>query len=262
MDIDILELFNNGQNDGTIEIISSENTCIKCHDFVFEKQCDLGRSKSRFEKNNGQSNVNTITLNYSTKVITLIISKMYSSQFDFKNIDINEIIQLIFVATEIGVKYCDPILDELSELFYIQIKKNNWLDILEQINDHVELEFLKKVITKYFRKKIILPNLLKISNISTSTDPITCPKFDTSNESIANHLKNIFDKEVKKLIEKDKKKKEKEKNKNQISAYQVFIVEHMRKFRSEYPGKSNADYMRMAALAWTDYKNKMLQNTE
>ncbi|XWV25817.1 putative orfan [Tupanvirus soda lake] len=50
MNKELLTLFNNGENNGTIIIYSNEGTEIKCHDFVFQTQCEYGLVKNRFEE--------------------------------------------------------------------------------------------------------------------------------------------------------------------------------------------------------------------
>jgi hypothetical protein len=65
-----------GNNNGTIDFLADDNTLIKCHDFVFESQCYFGSAKIHFQEKQEEEN-NQIILEYPSKIIRLLISKIY-----------------------------------------------------------------------------------------------------------------------------------------------------------------------------------------
>ncbi len=103
----MVKLFNNGDNNGTVVLLSGDGQIIRCHDFVFESQCAFGQAKMHFDshistESKWNSEINnsiqpnySVQLNYSAKIIRLILSKMYSDKYLFSDLDLefDDIIQ-------------------------------------------------------------------------------------------------------------------------------------------------------------------------
>ncbi|XWV24583.1 putative ORFan [Tupanvirus deep ocean] len=186
MNKELLNLFNNGDNNGTIVIHSIEDIQINCHDFVFQSQCEYGLVKNRFEKKSGR--FEPIKLDYSAKLICAIISRMYASEYVFADLDIDEIIELVELAHEIYVKNIDQIVSNLVELFQQHINDDNWAVLLTSVFGNLSMKPLEKVLIDYFYYEILAKNTLVF------------PQVDIANEEIVKVLYDLYEKNNRKPI--------------------------------------------------------------
>ena len=138
----MLELFNNGDNDGTINFIAIDNTVIKCHEFVFRSISAFGEAKINFESNQKQNNHN-IELKYSAKIIRFAVSKMYTDKFVFSDLKPKEIIELVLLMDELCVTNYNQIVSELNKLFKTKLTDKNWIKLLDIVYLHTLLQLLQ-----------------------------------------------------------------------------------------------------------------------
>jgi len=149
MNKDLLKLFNNGDNNGSVELIADDNIVIKCHDFVFKSQCG-------FINDN-----NHIKLMYSSRIIILAVSKMYTNEFVFGDLDINEIIQLILLMDELRINDRNKIVLELDKQFETKLTEKNWARLFNTVYLQKPLHILQETITNYFIHNVLKNNYSK-----------------------------------------------------------------------------------------------------
>jgi hypothetical protein len=179
MNKELLQLFNNGINDGNIEIISNDDVIIKCHDFVLYRQCAYGKIIQQYQSTQ-IFGYKQITLDYPAKIVQTIISRMYSDEFIFCNLGPWEIIELVKLADFLIIKHYDTIVSIVAKLFYRSLTNDNWIGLLEKIyGENIFIKLQMKVL-KYFEKEII-----KYDN--------PFPDISTLREEIIQTLRKIYD---------------------------------------------------------------------
>jgi hypothetical protein len=195
----MLNLFNNGDNNGTIILTAEDNSIIKCHDFVFESQCNYIKAKfdpEPKEKCDSDPRSNDrISLNYPAKAIQQVLSKMYTDEFSFNNLEPTEIIQLVLLIHELDVKNRYEQISELNKLFESKLNENNWLELLDIIYQHSLFKIFQRTIVNYFIHQILIKNTAVFPDITVK------------DANIKKYLLNIFkkfqNKEISKPINKD-----------------------------------------------------------
>ena len=188
MNRDLITLFNNGNNNSTIKIISEEGEKIGCHDFVFETQCSFGVAFTHFESSKRNNDTNDIEVNLSTypsKIIKQLFSKMYSSDYVFSDLNPHEIISMTKLADELVVKNKSDILSELLLLFKKQLANDNWLQLLNDIFNVDIFGGLQNCLVDYFINEILPKDFDQFPDIGETP------------EEVKNFLLNIFEKNKK-----------------------------------------------------------------
>jgi len=179
----MIALFNNGDNNGAIKIISESGEKFGCHDFVFETQCSFGKAFAHFEssKNNDPDDIEVNLPTYSSKIICQLLSKMYSADYVFNNLNPSEIILTIKLVDELVIKNKSDILLELIELFKCQLTNDNWLQLLNDIFGMDIFDDLQKCLVNYFIYEILIKDTSQFPDIGDT------PK------DIYNFLQEIFE---------------------------------------------------------------------
>jgi len=171
----VLELFDNGKNsNNNFIIISNENEEIRCSLYILKNQSRFFKSLSEFNKYKfittdiKYSNYKKTKLNYNSKVIKLLINKMYNSNYVLKNLSTEDILDIIKLIDEILLYYNKyEIIQELEKLFEKLLTLENWLDILKKIYDNDIYKNLKYVIYSYFLNLKIYDNIFDKININS-----------------------------------------------------------------------------------------------
>ncbi|XWV25816.1 putative orfan [Tupanvirus soda lake] len=117
-----------------------------------------------------------------------MISKMYTTKYIFKDLDVNDIVELVGLAHEIYIKNIDLIVSELVELFKENIDEDNWSVLLSSIFGNLSLKSLEKVLFDYFYYEVQAKNTLIF------------PDVDIDNEEIVKVLYDLYDKNNRKPI--------------------------------------------------------------
>lgn len=219
MNKELLLLFNNGLNDGTIEFITNNGSIVKCHDFVFRTQCDYGRIVMAYQTIISGASKQISLTDYSQKIVCAIISRMYSDEYIFDNkLEALEIIEIVKLADFLIVKNFDNCMEYLCKLFYNCLTDNNWLELLERINGEYIFRKLKKKFLEFYEIKIMDQNdmiirtsddkiysmLNKIKDNNNKINSILEIKFRISKlqqKKHSNEADNLIDKEIDALID-------------------------------------------------------------
>ncbi len=178
MNRELLLLFNNGRNNGIIKFITADNTSVNCHDFVYSRQCDYGKFSLEYQPITTNDERKVLLTDYSENIICMVISRMYSDEYVFKDLDPWEIIEIIALADFLMVKYLSDIIADLAEMFYSGLNENNWLKLLEKIHGHYAFEKLEEKILYYYELEII------------NRDHIIAPISDTNIISVIEKINN------------------------------------------------------------------------
>jgi len=170
----MIELFNNGDNNGTIKIISKSGEKIGCHDFVFKTQCSFGKALAHFESsiNNDTNSIEVNLPMYPSKIICQLLSKMYSANYVFSNTNPSKIILMIKLADELVVKNKSNILLELIELFKGQLTNDNWLRLLNDIFGMDIFDDLQKCLVDYFIYEVLIKDTNQFPDISETSEEV------------------------------------------------------------------------------------------
>jgi len=199
MDKKLYQLFNNGDNDGDIVINCDDNIKIKCHSFIFKRQCLFALASYHFN----EGKINTFDLTYSSKLIRMLISKMYKYKYIFDDLSPNEIITMITLSDYLQMEQFDVIVDELSMLFESQLNAENWIELLEVVYAYSHLKQLEIKIINYIIINILgvksRPrisdrdiNSFKLLGFGYHIEFIEFPSIKFDSEKITNFLHEIF----------------------------------------------------------------------
>lgn len=181
METDYSELFNNGDNDGDLVIISKEKESIRCHLDVVKKGADYFKGLDSYQNNSGGVSVKQIFMDYPIDHIKLLINYLYNpvgslyceSGIDYENFSIEELLDLYKMVDElIVVVNRDSIENELVSSFSNLLNEQNWKSTLEYIYKFdVYDDFTKKVFEFYFnliqKKGVLLDTLISDIDLSS-----------------------------------------------------------------------------------------------
>lgn len=162
----LTKLFNDGVNTGDITIICTDGQLIHCHSFVLESECEFMKGYQHFtqEQQKLSNEIKTISLDYSSNIITIVLNKMYSSEYQIPDISVDEIFLITKLMDEIIMTDIDSIMSELTSQFEKLLTKDNWFDLLCFVSkDHFYCEF-EIMILSFFSDTLLLDDTFEIDN--------------------------------------------------------------------------------------------------
>ncbi len=143
MDSTILRLFNNGDNDGTIVIVSPmDNIEIRCHKWLVQYQAKYFADILQMEKeakrqklgNHSHQKIIRIVWNVRAIVIRQAINFLYNSHYVIdNNLEAKDCISLFHLMIQLQLVHnTASIIDNIFGLFYLKLTKDNWFDLLQE----------------------------------------------------------------------------------------------------------------------------------
>ena len=143
MDSTLLRLFNNGDNDGTIVIVSPmDNVEIRCHKWLVQYQAKYFTDILQMEKeakrrklgNNSHQKIIRIVWNVRSIVIKQAINFLYNSHYVVdNNLEAKDCISLFHLIRQLQlVQNTTSIMDNIFGLFYLKLSNDNWFDLLQE----------------------------------------------------------------------------------------------------------------------------------
>lgn len=206
MEKQLIRLYNNGSNKGDVTILSKYDEQTTCHSFVIEMQTSMDLEKylsgspeplgedlatlKRGLEPLGEDTKYLLKIYRDTHVIIAMMNKLYSSDYIFTNLSVDDIIELFLFANDENWKFknSDGIKKELVEIFSKQLATNNWYTILEKILQlkYSVVEELVDAVVDYFLKKV-MPTLSSFDELKIDDDvkKFLMPYFKSLNKMIA-----------------------------------------------------------------------------
>ena len=152
MDKILRDLFNDGTNDGDITITCQDKVDLKCHSLIMKSQSDFFRSLFSYSKDKQTE----CTLLYDSKVVKLMINRMYNSHYPIPELTLEELLEFIKLADELLIIDREYINKNAMFSFKLLLTKDNWLSILKQIyNMDIYAKFVKTIMI-FFRDNILV----------------------------------------------------------------------------------------------------------
>lgn len=109
-----------------------------------------------------------IHLDYTSKVITVFLNKMYDSKYKINTLDCYEILELIKLLDEFMVVNKNETISEIEMLFSEKIDATNWLSLLYEVLNDKSYAFLLKIIRVYFISTIESSNSEQVDKLMSS----------------------------------------------------------------------------------------------
>lgn len=158
------ELYNDGINDGDMQILSKDNHIIKCHKFVI----------SYATKMLNLHDDNHICLDYNKIIIDIILNYTYSEKIVDIDLTVDEILSLFSLINYLDMNdYILELKNHYIRMFPDKLTKNNWLHILKSIYGMPKYSDLLESIIPYIQNVAIVDNdILSIINIDNLDNAI------------------------------------------------------------------------------------------
>ena len=158
MDTTLVNMFNDGDNDGTISIVSADNVEIRCHKWIVQCQSQYFRQaivstreikRQKTEKKSHQKIIRVV-LETPAIVIKQAINLLYNSRYELDaNLMATAYIDLYYLIDQLLFTYDTvPIKNKICTLFITKLTKDNWLGILQEIYP-VKKRFSNIVVSYY-----------------------------------------------------------------------------------------------------------------
>lgn len=142
-------LYNNGENDGNITIITKSSK-LMCHSFIIENTSEYFRSCI--------FSCNVIELDYSFELVNIVMNYLYSEKILDKNLDANEIINLYNLINQLKCKdstNINTLKNHYLKKFPSLINETNWIDLLKYVyNINKYADFQEEILT-YYKSNIL-----------------------------------------------------------------------------------------------------------
>ena len=151
MDKILKDLFKEGENDGDITLKCIDKVNVKCHSLILRSQSDYFKGLFDFHKDKKEFDAH-----YSSKLIKLLLNKLYNSAFPIGELELDEIIQMTKLIDEFLIVDREDILKNLMFSFRMSIKKDNWLTTLKEIYGLGCYKELTTQLLYYFRDTILV----------------------------------------------------------------------------------------------------------
>ncbi len=151
------ELYNDGINDGDMQILSKDNHIIKCHKFVILYATKILNLQDG----------NHISLDYNKNIIDIILNYTYSEKIVDIDLTVNEILSLFSLIHYLDMNdYILELKNHYIRTFPDKLTKNNWLHILKSIYGMQKYSDLLESIIPYIRDiAIVDDDILSIINM-------------------------------------------------------------------------------------------------
>lgn len=167
MDLYLAKLFNNGDNDGDITIISEDNIVIKCHSYVTNTVTDLLLINKSC----------TFNIKFPSKIIILVLNRLYNSNYkitrdSFKEASISlynpiltdgiAIIKILELLQYLGAKYVSDFVEYLCKTFESILNNDNWMFFLSATKKNPVLSGLHQLAVSKARFFVFKMDVTKI----------------------------------------------------------------------------------------------------
>lgn len=168
MDKILRSLFKEGENDGDITLKCADKISIKCHSLVLRTQSDYFKGMFDFNKEKKE-----FEILYGSKLVKLLINKMYNSAYPIGEQDVDEMIELTKMIDEFLIVDREELLKSLMFSFRMSIKKDTWLDILKKVYGLDCYKILVTELLYYFRDTVL------VGDEFVKDDPLKDMELDT-----------------------------------------------------------------------------------
>lgn len=169
MDKILKDLFKEGENDGDITLKCSDKVNVKCHSLIMRSQSDYFKGMFDFNKDKKE-----FEMMYGSKLVKLLINKMYNSAYPIGEQDVDEMIELTKMIDEFLIVDREELLKSLMFSFRMSLKKDNWLDILKKVYGLDCYKILVNELYYYFRDTVLIGDEFvkndPLKNIELDTD--------------------------------------------------------------------------------------------
>jgi len=150
----VTRLFNEGQNDGDVVLISSDKLLIKCHSYVIYNLSTFFKCCLDFNKINEKENI--ITMEYSEKILKIVINIIYNDKYFTQELEIDEILLILKLIDELQLNFnINKQIIRLEENFKQKVNQSNWLELLKKVNDFYIYKGIKKILLNFYSKDIL-----------------------------------------------------------------------------------------------------------
>ena len=149
MEQHLTALFNNGVNDGDIIFTSCDNVYVHCHSFIFIYTTGYGNDQEKL--GNMFDGIKSLI---SSKILIILFNKLYCSTYVIKDLNIQEITDLITTLDKFQVCGSEKIMKELGPLFIKQITEENWSNIFTLSMKFDVYQVFRPTLVEYFIKNI------------------------------------------------------------------------------------------------------------
>jgi hypothetical protein len=162
----LTSIFNNGDNDGDITIMSKNGDKIGCHSYVMKVVSGYFKSESHFvshkklktsKKDNHRETVQkTFNLDYDTKIICSTINLLYSSTYKIDtNMTMDNLFEIMTLLDYLSVDNIS-IEETIDTSMTNKFTYDDWDEIVNKINNYpISIKYVHRSIGKYFYDNII-----------------------------------------------------------------------------------------------------------
>ena len=140
MDQYLTKLFNNGDNDGDVTIISKDGMNIKCHSLVVKYMSAYIASKS----------TQVISLDYNSKTIINGFNKLYYSGYTLSKLDAREIIDVVTFFDDLQILNIESTRKQMADLFFYKLNKDNWAELFNLVAEPEMYIELYEIMLDYY----------------------------------------------------------------------------------------------------------------
>lgn len=143
-------LFNNGDNDGDIILITHDKA-IKCHSFILEYTSEYLRSCIK-----NDPYTKTIELDTGSELLCIVLNYCYSEKLVDKEVNWNDILKLYILLNQL--KCGDNILvlkNHYLKKLYPLLNKDNWFEILKIVFNVNKFSDIEQVILTFYKNSIL-----------------------------------------------------------------------------------------------------------
>lgn len=160
-------LFNDCDKTGDLILNCKDSINIKCHSFLLQLQSEYFKGLFNFHKDTKNCNVQ-----YESKLVKLVLNKLYDPSYKFGKLELNEIFQINKMIDELLIVEPEDIRKELVTSFKLLLNKENWFDILKEVYGLENYKFLEDLVLDYFKQTVLSGNKLQnlFDDIELDTD--------------------------------------------------------------------------------------------
>lgn len=207
-------LYNNGDNDGTITIVTNDKKHIACHSFIIECTSEFLRSVTKSENFK-----NVIEIDSTYELVNIVLNYLYSEKIVDKELSAIDIINLYNLINQLRCNDSIVVLkNHYLKKFPNLLNEENWIQLLTYIFNVNKYADLQEIILSYYRNKVLdniesfnlqiineiykgineeIKNLLfsicleKIFNLTNEIKNNTNDQYNKNKQKLNSYLKNI-----------------------------------------------------------------------
>ena len=192
-------LYNLGNNDGDMLIISKDKKQLNCHTYVINYASQALKKQYTLQPK-------FMTINYNKNIIDIIFNYIYSERILEYKLSLEEILDLFSLINDLRLNINITKLNNYYAKYYSKlIDKDNWIRALLNVYNIPKYADLHDHAIKYIKDKILSKNALSINDISDLDNELAKFVIKTLSKIIQEKDKVI--KEHNKKIKKSNRKK-------------------------------------------------------